>query len=83
VWIGVLLLVASAVMARTAPAEEIKVEGLASQPGVTLPVLILKADRPAASVARFGGGDGKLGGFQPNGTPVLGGNFLVRTRSVS
>jgi hypothetical protein len=30
----------------------------------------------------FAGGDGKLGGFQPNGNPVLGGNFLVRSRSV-
>jgi pimeloyl-ACP methyl ester carboxylesterase len=67
---------------RLGPAEEVKVETLASRPGVTLPVLILKADNPAASVVLFAGGDGKLGGFQPGGKPVRGGNFLVRTRSV-
>jgi pimeloyl-ACP methyl ester carboxylesterase len=65
-----------------APAEEIKVETLATRPGVTLQVLVLRADTPAASVVLFAGGDGKLGGFQPNGNPVLGGNFLVRSRSV-
>jgi pimeloyl-ACP methyl ester carboxylesterase len=65
-----------------ATAEEIKVETLTPRPGVTLPVLILRADKPVASVVLFAGGDGKLGGFQPNGTPVLGGNFLVRSRSV-
>jgi len=76
------LVVILALLPWAGSAEEIKVESLASRPGVTLPVLILKADRPAASVVLFAGGDGKLGGFQPNGTPVLGGNFLVRSRTV-
>lgn len=65
-----------------APAEEMRVEPLASRPGVTLPVLVLRADRPVASVILFAGGDGKLGGFRPDGTPARGGNFLVRSRAV-
>jgi hypothetical protein len=68
--------------ARAAPAEDIKVETLTPRPGVTLSVLVLRADRPVASVVLFPGGEGKLGGFQPNGNPVLGGNFLVRSRSI-
>jgi alpha/beta superfamily hydrolase len=64
------------------PAEEIKIETLTPRPGVTLSMLVLRADRPLASVVLFAGGEGKLGGFQPNGNPVLGGNFLVRSRSV-
>jgi alpha-beta hydrolase superfamily lysophospholipase len=68
--------------ARATPAEEIKVETLTPRPGVTLPMLVLRADKPIASVVLFAGGDGKLGGFRADGTPGLGGNFLVRTRSV-
>ena len=77
-----LILTALALGTPAAPAEEIKVETLAPRPGVTLQMLVLRADKPAASVVLFMGGDGKLGGFQPNGNPVLGGNFLVRSRSV-
>jgi pimeloyl-ACP methyl ester carboxylesterase len=76
------ILAGLAVGAPRAPAEEIKVETLSTRPGVTLQMLVLKADQPTASVVLFTGGDGKLGGFQPNGNPVLGGNFLVRSRSV-
>lgn len=67
---------------RAAGAEEIKVETLEPRPGVTLQALVMRVDEPVASVVLFTGGDGKVGGFQPNGTPVLGGNFLVRSRSV-
>jgi hypothetical protein len=77
-----LVLASLALGACPAGAEEIKVETLTPRPGVTLATLVLRADRPAASVVLLPGGDGKLGGFQPNGTPVLGGNFLVRSRSV-
>jgi hypothetical protein len=67
---------------RAAPAEEIKIETLAPRPSVALQMLVLRADKPLASTVLFMGGDGKLGGFQPNGDPVRGGNFLVRSRSV-
>lgn len=53
-----------------ASVEEIKVETLTPRPGVSLQVLVLRADNPVASVVLFTGGDGKLGGFQPNGTPA-------------
>jgi hypothetical protein len=68
--------------AQATPAEEIKVETLTPRPRTTLPMLVLRADKPVASVVLFAGGDGKLGGFRADGTPALGGNFLVRTRSV-
>jgi hypothetical protein len=77
-----LVLTALALGARGVPAEEIKVETLAPRPGVTLQMLVLRADKPVASVVLFMGGDGRLSGFQPNGNPVFGGNFLVRSRSV-
>jgi pimeloyl-ACP methyl ester carboxylesterase len=77
-----LLLAGLTLGARATPAEEIKVETLTPRPGVTLPMLVLRADKPVASVVLFAGGDGKLGGFRADGTPALGGNFLVRTRSV-
>jgi nucleotide-binding universal stress UspA family protein len=78
----VLVLAGLALGSRAAPAEEIKVETLTPRPGVTLQMLVLRADKPLASTVLFMGGDGKLGGFQPNGNPVFGGNFLVRSRSV-
>jgi pimeloyl-ACP methyl ester carboxylesterase len=77
-----LILTGVAIALLEASAEEIKVETLATRPSVTLQMLVLKADKPIASVVLFMGGDGKLGGFQPNGNPVFGGNFLVRSRSV-
>jgi pimeloyl-ACP methyl ester carboxylesterase len=77
-----LVLIGIMLGAPAATAEEIKVETLAPRPGVTLQMLVLRADKPVASVVLFPGGDGKVGGFQPSGNPVLGGNFLVRSRSV-
>jgi hypothetical protein len=68
--------------ARAGPAEEITVETLTPRPGVTLPMLVPRADKPVASVVLFAGVDGKLGGFQANSTPGRRGNFLVRSRSV-
>jgi pimeloyl-ACP methyl ester carboxylesterase len=77
-----LILAGVAIAALEASAEEIKVETLATRPGVTLQMLVMRPDKPVASVVLFMGGDGKLGGFQPNRNPVFGGNFLVRSRSV-
>ena len=73
-----LVLVGFTLGTRAAPAEEIRVETLTPRPGVTLSVLVLRADRPAASVVLFPGGDGKVGGFQPNGTP----DGIVLTSSI-
>ncbi len=80
--LATLILAVLGIWARHLAAEEIRIETLATRPGVTLQMLVLRPDRPVASVVLFMGGDGKLGGFQPNGNPVFGGNFLVRSRSV-
>jgi hypothetical protein len=45
-----LLLPGLALGARAAPAEEIKVETLTPRSGVTLAMLVLRADKPVASV---------------------------------
>jgi pimeloyl-ACP methyl ester carboxylesterase len=76
-----LALAGLALAPRAAPAEAVKVETLTTRPGVTLQMLVLRADVPVASVVLFMGGNGKLDGFKADGTPVRAGNFLVRSRA--
>ena len=64
-----------------APATEISVKDLATRPGVTQRVLLIKPEQPVASVILFAGGNG-LVHIGPDGSVGRGGNFLVRTRDL-
>ena len=64
-----------------AAAAEISVKDLATRPGVTQRVLLIKPARPVASVILFPGGNGLIH-IGSDGSPGRGGNFLVRTRNL-
>jgi hypothetical protein len=75
-----LLLAGLTLGARATPAEEIKVETLTPRPGVTLPMLVLRADKPVASVVLFAGGDGtSWAAFEPTAPrPSAGTSWCAR-----
>jgi hypothetical protein len=64
-----------------AAAFDISVKDIATRPGVTQRLLLLKPEQPVASVILFAGGNGLLH-IAPDGSIGRGGNFLVRTREL-
>lgn len=64
-----------------APAADISVKDIATRPGVTQRVLVIKPEHPIASVILFPGGNG-LVQIGSDGSLGRGGNFLVRTRDL-
>jgi hypothetical protein len=68
-----------ALLPSTSLAVEVSVKDIPTRPGVTQRVLLLKPERPVASVILFAGGNG-LVAIGSDGRPGRGGNFLVRSR---
>jgi pimeloyl-ACP methyl ester carboxylesterase len=62
-------------------ATETAVKDIATRPGVTLRVLLIRPEKPVASVILFAGGDGLIG-ISESGAFARGGNFLVRSRDL-
>lgn len=75
-WLGVLALLPAAL----AGAAETSVKDLETRPGVTQRFVLIKPDKPVASVILFAGGEGVLR-IAPDGNIGRRGNFLVRSRA--
>jgi pimeloyl-ACP methyl ester carboxylesterase len=68
-----------ALLPAAALASEVSVKDIPTRAGVTQRVLLIKPEKPVASVVLFAGGNG-LVAIGADGRPGRGGNFLVRSR---
>jgi hypothetical protein len=68
-----------ALLPAAALASEVSVKDIPTRAGVTQRVLLIKPEKPVASVVLFAGGSG-LVAIGADGRPGRGGNFLVRSR---
>jgi pimeloyl-ACP methyl ester carboxylesterase len=64
-----------------AAAAQVSVKDIATRPGVSQRVLLIKPEQPVASVILFAGGNGLIH-IGPDGSLGRGGNFLVRSRDL-
>jgi pimeloyl-ACP methyl ester carboxylesterase len=74
-------LVATLLLPFIAAAAEISVKDIATRPGVSQRVLLVKPEQPVASVILFSGGNGLIH-IGPDGSLGRRGNFLVRSRDL-